>query len=75
MCAYGAGLLAMLLDNAIRITSFVVLGNHGFAESVSRFHISAGWIFFSIVFLVYLSMTYGWLLGKRDAATQQQQTS
>ncbi|HTF26246.1 MAG TPA: exosortase/archaeosortase family protein [Candidatus Limnocylindria bacterium] len=75
LCAYGAGLLAMLLGNAIRITSFVVLGNHGFAESVSRFHISAGWIFFSIVFLVYLSMTYGWMLGKRDAATQQQQTS
>ena len=75
LCAYGAGLLAMLLGNAIRITSFVVLGNHGFAESVSRLHISAGWIFFSIVFLVYLSMTYGWMLGKRDAATQQQQTS
>jgi exosortase/archaeosortase family protein len=73
--AYCAGLLAMLLGNAIRITSFVVLGNHGFAESVSRFHISAGWIFFAAVFLVYLSMTYSWMLGKRDAAAQQQQTS
>jgi exosortase/archaeosortase family protein len=72
--AYGAGLFAMLFGNAIRITCFVGLGNHGFAESVSRFHISAGWIFFSIVFLVYLSMTYGWMLGKRDAAAQQQQT-
>ena len=49
--AYSAGLLAMLFGNAIRITSFVGLGNHGFAESASRFHISAGWIFFSIVFL------------------------
>jgi exosortase/archaeosortase family protein len=73
--AYGAGLFAMLFGNAIRITSFVGFGNHGFAESVSRFHISAGWIFFSIVFLVYLSMTYGWMLGKRDAAAQDQQTS
>jgi hypothetical protein len=51
------------------------LGNHGFADSVSRFHISAGWIFFSVVFLVYLSMMYGWMLGKIDAAAQQQQTN
>jgi exosortase/archaeosortase family protein len=64
LLGYFAGLLAMLFGNAIRITSFVVLGNRGFAESVSRFHISAGWIFFSAVFLVYLSITYGWMLGK-----------
>jgi exosortase/archaeosortase family protein len=72
--AYCAGLFAMLLGNAIRITSFVVLGNHGFAESVSRFHISAGWIFFSAVFLAYLSLTYGWMLGKRGPTPQHQQT-
>lgn len=75
LTAYFAGLFAMLLGNAIRITSFVVLGNHGFAESVSRFHISAGWIFFSVVFLVYLSMTYSWMLGKRDTAVKHQQMS
>ncbi len=69
---YCAGLCAMLLSNAIRITSFVVLGNHGFSESVSRFHISAGWIFFSVVFLVYLSMTYSWMRGKRATAAQPQ---
>src|SRR2546421_149682 len=72
LLAYGAGLFAMLLGNAIRNTSFVVLGNHGFAESVARFHISAGWIFFAVVFLVYLSMTYGWMLGRRDSAAQNQ---
>jgi exosortase/archaeosortase family protein len=71
--AYCGGLFAMLLGNAIRISSFVVLGNHGFAESVSRFHISAGWIFFCVVFLVYLSMTYSWMLSKRDTTAQQQQ--
>ncbi len=71
LVAYFAGLLAMLLGNAVRITTFVVFGNHGFAESVSRFHISAGWIFFSIIFLVYLSMTYSWLLGKRDSVQDQ----
>jgi exosortase/archaeosortase family protein len=72
LLAYGAGLFAMLLGNAVRITSFVVLGNHGFAESVARFHISAGWIFFSAVFLVYLSMTYRGMLGKRDSAAPDQ---
>jgi len=72
--AYCAGLSAMLLGNAIRIATFVVLGNHGFAASVSRFHISAGWIFFSAVFLVYLSLTYSWMLGKRDAAAQHPQS-
>jgi exosortase/archaeosortase family protein len=75
LAGYFAGLLAMLLGNAIRITSFVVFGNHGFAESISRFHISAGWIFFSLVFLVYLSIIYSWMLGKRDATAQDQQTS
>jgi exosortase/archaeosortase family protein len=70
--AYFAGLFAMLFGNAIRITSFVVFGNHGFAESISRFHVSAGWFFFSVVFLVYLSMTYSWMLGKRTAAAQDQ---
>jgi exosortase/archaeosortase family protein len=75
LSAYCAGVLAMLLGNAIRIASFVVLGNHGFAESVSRFHISAGWIFFSVVFLVYLSLTYSWMLGKRAPVARHQQPS
>ena len=72
LAAYFAGLCAMLLGNAVRITSLVVLGNHGFSESVARFHISAGWIFFSAVFFVYLSMTYGWMLGKRGIAAEPQ---
>jgi exosortase/archaeosortase family protein len=70
--AYFMGVMAMLFGNAVRITSFVVFGNHGFAESISRFHISAGWIFFSAVFLAHLSMTYSWMLGKRDTAAQHQ---
>jgi exosortase/archaeosortase family protein len=75
LIGYFSGLFAMLFGNAIRIASFVVLGNHGFAETVSRFHISAGWIFFSIVFLSYLSVTYGWMLGKRRAGLPAQQAS
>jgi exosortase/archaeosortase family protein len=75
LMAYFVGLFAMLLGNAIRIISFVVLGNHGFAESISRLHISAGWIFFSAVFLAYLSLTYGWMLDKPDAATPPEKAS
>ena len=75
LVAYFVGLVAMLLGNAIRIISFVVLGNHGFAESISRFHISAGWIFFSAVFLAYLSLTYSWMLNKPDAAAQPEKAS
>lgn len=65
--AYFAGLLVMLVGNALRITSYVVLGNHGFADLVLRFHLSAGWIFFSVLFLAYLSLTYGWMLEKKNA--------
>ncbi len=75
LVAYCAGLLTILLGNAIRITSFVVLGNHGFAESVSRFHIPAGWIFFSAVFLVYLSLTYHWILDRERSATRNQRSA
>src|SRR5208337_1228167 len=50
------GLLAMLLGNTLRLTIIVVLGNRGYADVVSRLHISAGWIFFCAAFLVYLSL-------------------
>lgn len=62
LLAYFAGIAAMLVGNGLRIVSFVVLGNRGFADAVSRFHLSAGWLFFSAVFLAYLSLTYRWLL-------------
>lgn len=75
LLAYFLGLLVMLLGNAIRVVTFVTLGNHGFAESVSRFHISAGWIFFSVVFFVYLSMTYGWIMTKRSPSSSLQQAT
>jgi exosortase/archaeosortase family protein len=62
LAAYFGGILAMFLGNSLRIASFVILGNRGFAESVARYHLSAGWFFFSVVFLVYLSLTYRKLL-------------
>jgi exosortase/archaeosortase family protein len=52
----------MFLGNALRISALVILGNRGFADVIARFHISAGWIFFSAVFVLYLSLTYRKLL-------------
>jgi exosortase/archaeosortase family protein len=68
--AYFAGLVVILVGNALRITSYLVLGNHGFADLVLRFHLSAGWIFFSVIFLAYLSLTYRWMLKTETAGLQ-----
>jgi exosortase/archaeosortase family protein len=62
LIGYFAGILAMFIANGLRIACFVILGNRGFAETVVRFHISAGWIFFSAAFLAYLSLIYRRLL-------------
>jgi exosortase/archaeosortase family protein len=66
LLGYIAGMVAMTLSNLLRITSFVVLGNNGFAELVSRFHINAGWLFFSVSFVVFLSFAYRWMLEKSE---------
>jgi exosortase/archaeosortase family protein len=62
LIAYLAGIVAMFVANGLRISSFVILGNRGFADTVARFHLSAGWIFFSVAFLAYLSLAYRKLL-------------
>ena len=62
LIAYGIGVAAMIFGNVVRITSLVVLGNHGFADFVSRFHVNAGWLFFAAIFLIFLSLTYRWML-------------
>src|SRR5216684_3515390 len=67
LLAYFAGIAVILLGNALRITSMVVLGNHGFANFVARFHLSAGWIFFTLVFLAYLALIYRSLLSSAVA--------
>jgi len=68
LAGYFAGVAAMLLGNVLRISSFVVLGNHGLAGLISQYHISAGWIFFTVVFLVYLLVAYPRMLNKRESA-------
>jgi exosortase/archaeosortase family protein len=62
LMAYFVGVAAVLLGNALRISSFVIFGNRGFADGVARFHLSAGWLFFSAVFLAYLAAIYRKLL-------------
>ena len=62
LIAYLAGIVAMFGANGLRIASFVNLGNRGSANTVARFHLSAGWICFSVAFLSYLSLTYRKLL-------------
>jgi exosortase/archaeosortase family protein len=62
LLAYFGGIGAMFLGNALRISALVILGNRGFADVIARFHVSAGWIFFSAVFVLYLSLTYRKLL-------------
>ncbi len=63
---YVIGLFTMLLGNAVRIVSLVVLGNRGFSDFVSQFHTSAGSLFFSVIFLIYLSLTYSCMLKKMN---------
>ncbi len=62
---YFGCLFLMLVSNALRIASFAVLGNRGFADFVSRIHPLAGLIFFCSVFLVYFSLTYKWMTESR----------
>ena len=58
---YFGGLFFMLVSNAFRIASLVVLGNRGYADFVPLIHVFEGPVFFCTVFLVYLSLTYKWM--------------
>ena len=61
--AYWIGIAGMLVANAVRLISFVVLGNHGFGGLLAQVHLSAGWVFFTAAFLIYLFCIYRWMLG------------
>jgi exosortase/archaeosortase family protein len=63
LVGYFAGIASMLLANVLRITIMVALGNSVSAALVVRHHLSAGWIFFTSAFFLYLIVTYRWLLG------------
>jgi exosortase/archaeosortase family protein len=63
LVGYFVGMASMLLANALRITLMVLLGNRVSAALVVRYHLNAGWIYFTSVFLFYLFVTHRWLLG------------
>jgi exosortase/archaeosortase family protein len=71
LIAYFFGVFAVLLGNALRITSFVIVSNRGNVDFIPQFHVYAGWIFFSLTFLVYLSLTYAWMLDKKSATAER----
>jgi exosortase/archaeosortase family protein len=63
---YFGCLFFMLVSNALRIASLVVLGNRGSLDYVSPFHESAGAVFFCSIFLIYISLTYKWMTNSRQ---------
>jgi exosortase/archaeosortase family protein len=62
IAAYFGGLAAMLIANVIRITLLFVLGNTRLRTQVIEYHLTAGWLLFTLAFVVYLFAIYRWLL-------------
>ena len=63
LAGYGLGLAAILAANVLRIILMVVIGNLiSPAIGADRFHVHAGWVFFSVAFLVFLRASYSWML-------------
>jgi exosortase/archaeosortase family protein len=62
IAAYFGGLAAMLIANVIRITLLFVLGNTRLRTQVIEYHLTAGWLLFTLAFIVYLFAIYRWLL-------------
>lgn len=62
LAGYAAGLGLMLVANAVRIAAMVVLGNRISADLVVRYHLEAGWVYITSVFLLLLLVSYRWLL-------------
>lgn len=62
VAAYFGGLLAMLMTNVLRIALLFVLGNTGLQNRVIEYHLTAGWVLFTLAFIAYLFTVYRWLL-------------
>jgi exosortase/archaeosortase family protein len=58
---YFAGMGGMLLANAVRIALLAITGNLAPQWAV-QYHLTAGWVFFTIVVVVYIVSFYGWLV-------------
>ena len=51
----------MLVANVVRIALLVVAGNR-LPHFVVQHHVTAGWIFFAVVLVVYILAAYNWLI-------------
>ena len=60
--AYFGGLAAMLIANVLRITLLFALGNTSLQKPVLDYHLTGGWILFTLAFIAYLSIAYRWML-------------
>jgi exosortase/archaeosortase family protein len=66
LVAYAAGSAAILLANIMRISLLVIIGNEIAPKyAMGRFHVNAGWVFFAAIYLIILTLSYGWMLRKR----------
>jgi exosortase/archaeosortase family protein len=69
LVSYAAGVASILAANVVRLVLLVVVGNLISAQWVSRVHVNAGWLFFSAVFLCYMTLAYPFMLGRRDQSS------
>jgi exosortase/archaeosortase family protein len=62
LIAYAGGLGAMVTANILRIIFLILAGNLiASPAAIGRFRVHAGWIFYSVMFLLFLFITYRWL--------------
>ena len=72
MITYFVGNAVILVANVLRISLLVIVGNRiGPRYATGTFHVNAGWVFFSIVNLIFLALTYSWLLDRKHTTANQ----
>jgi len=61
LLGYFGGLAMILVANVLRIALLVIAGNR-FPQIAVQHHVTAGWIFFALVLVVYILAAYNWLV-------------
>lgn len=70
LIVYLAGNAMVIVANVARITLLAIVGNLiGPRYATGTFHVNAGWVFFSIVNLIFLALTYRWMLDRKHTPT------
>jgi exosortase/archaeosortase family protein len=71
LIAYAGGLGAMVTANILRIIFLILAGNLiASPAAIGRFRAHAGWIFYSVIFLLFLFITYRWLHAQPAGAAE-----